>query len=169
MGHLLLRIFRSTMPALFIVLAIGANATTNHKLTNPYAARQVQAMLCPSHLATSGVVHRSAATLAIERLLGPQLKKLEKSIRASSPNRSNFDPQAVSGDTNSPQSLQFRSVPTWNAAPSGDPSDVYAITVADFDQKNGPDVATVQVDGTLNVLYNLGNGNFATSYTNQSG
>jgi hypothetical protein len=111
-------------------------------------------MLHPSASAIPHAFYQSPAIATIERLIGPQLKKLSATGLDPAPGESHFDfreSQALKGNP-----LRFRSVPTWSAAPSGDPSDVYAITVADFDRRNGPDVATVQTDGTLNILYNRG-------------
>ena len=47
-------------------------------------------------------------------------------------------------------------------------SSVNTIAASDFDQANGPDVATVQADGMLNVLYNDGDGNLGNAYHNDS-
>jgi len=117
----------------------------------------------PSASAIPHPFHQSAASSMIEGLLGRQLKKLRAIVGDSARAESQFDFDAFQG-----KPLHFRSVPTWSAAPSGDPSDVYAITVADFDRRNGPDVATVQTDGTLNILYNRGKGNLGIPYVNTS-
>jgi hypothetical protein len=148
------------------ILATSATATPVRHVTNPYTAEQVQSMLHPSAAAVPNSLHPNTGISTIERLLGPQLQKLRAIEHSSAPVPSQFDSaesQPLKGT-----SVHFRSVPTWSAAPSGDPSDVYAIAVADFDRRDGPDVVTVQTDGTFNVLYNKGGGNLATSYFNTS-
>jgi hypothetical protein len=160
------RILSITTFGFAIVLAVGASAQPIQRVTNPYTAQQIQSMLHPSASAIPHVLYQSRANSTIERLLEPQLKKLRTIGGYSAPGESHFDFDESQEQEGNP--LRFRSAPTWSAAPSGDPSDVYAITVADFDRRNGPDVATVQTDGTLNILYNRGNGKLSIPYVNTS-
>src|SRR4051812_18465972 len=96
-------------------------------------------------------------TSQFERL--PEVQKLLKS-----------QPQApariapVAGSTFQP----FFSAPYVSGTPSGSASPVYTSDTADFDKQNGPDIATVQFDGTLNVLFNNGKGNLTQTYSNSS-
>ena len=149
-----------------VLLAESANAKPNRKITNPYSAAQIQSMLHPSSSALPDASHLNPAKAAIERIVRQALKKSRAGHAASTPETSlsRFDESRVQSGT----SLHFRSAPTWSAAPSGNPSDVYGVVVADFDNRNGLDVATVQTDGTLNLLYNQGKGSLAKFYVNAS-
>ncbi|MBA3912922.1 MAG: VCBS repeat-containing protein [Acidobacteriales bacterium] len=62
----------------------------------------------------------------------------------------------------------FIAAPYVSASAGGDASPVYTSVTANFDLKNGPDVAAVQVDGTLNVLLNNGRGELSGTYSNSS-
>src|SRR4030088_2296938 len=166
LSHFRDRILSITTFGFAVVLAVGASAQPIQRVTNPYTAKQIQSMLHPSASAIPHVLYQSRARSTIERLLEPQLKKLRTMGGYSAPSESHFDFEESQEQEGNP--LRFRSASTWSAAPSGDPSDVYAIAVADFDRRNGPDVATVQTDGTLNILYNRGNGKLSIPYVNTS-
>jgi len=43
---------------------------------------------------------------------------------------------------------------------------VYASAIADFDHANGPDIADLESDGTLNIFLNDGKGGFGKTYSN---
>ena len=43
---------------------------------------------------------------------------------------------------------------------------VYASAIADFDHANGPDIADIESDGTLNIFLNDGKGGFSKTYSN---
>src|SRR5882757_6636411 len=59
------------------VFVLTATAKPIQNVTNPYTAKQVQSMLHPSASAIPYPFLQSRASSTIERLLGPQLKKLK--------------------------------------------------------------------------------------------
>lgn len=63
---------------------------------------------------------------------------------------------------------RFHAAPSYQAVADGDRSAVNTIAAADFNKKSGADVATVQADGMLNVLYNDGHGHLSSTYHNPS-
>lgn len=63
---------------------------------------------------------------------------------------------------------RFHAAPSYKAVADGDTSAVNTIAAADFNKRHGPDVATVQADGMLNVLYNDGHGHLGNAYHNNS-
>lgn len=79
-----------------------------------------------------------------------------------------LDPEGPGGEPGDPGNPVFQGVSTVRAYAEDDPSKVMTIATADFDQKNGVDIATVQTNGMLNVLLNDGTGKLKHSYNNRS-
>ena len=72
------------------------------------------------------------------------------------------------GLASSPPFPGFNSVPSVKVVADGDMSPANAIAAADFDKQHGADIATIQRDGMLNIVYNDGHGNFGPMYNNSS-
>jgi hypothetical protein len=100
----------------------------------------------------------------------PAAKTLPRAVSPSQRQKPFVDPSRPQSSTQGTGSnfQPFFSAPYVSGAPSGNASGVFTSETGDFDHQNGPDVITVQVDGTLNVLFNNGQGNLSTTYTNTS-
>jgi len=75
-GHFQDRILSIATFGLVGILVVTANAKPVQNVTNPFTAKQVQSMLHPSPSAIPHTLFSSTARSTIDRLLGPQLKKL---------------------------------------------------------------------------------------------
>ena len=72
------------------------------------------------------------------------------------------------GLTSSSRFVGLNSVPSIKVVADGDMSPANAIATADFDKQHGADIATIQRDGMLNIVYNDSHGNFGAMYSNNS-
>jgi len=75
---------------------------------------------------------------------------------------------AAVGARPQPERIEFNGVPAVRAVDNSSATRVIAPAVQDFDRGNGPDIATIQTDGTLYVRFNDGSGKLDHPYSNHS-
>jgi hypothetical protein len=143
----------------FSVVLLPAWSQTQ-KNTNPITAKRLFEMRSGQFSPAASVSSRPETPF--ERTILPRLQELVQ--RSSLRSATRLNP-----GTASPSEFQpFDSAPYISAQAEGNNAPVFASAVADFDRAKGPDVVTVQVDGTLNLLANDGHGQLSLLSTNSS-
>ncbi|HZQ68264.1 MAG TPA: VCBS repeat-containing protein [Terriglobales bacterium] len=136
-------------------LALTSASQAKAAATNPITSNKLQQM-------------RDSALPLPNPRLAPKFGKVAVDTGNSQSPAPTFRTQPLANPTTVLNYRGFTAAPYVSASPSGDPSQVFTSVSADFDRKNGPDVATVEFNGTLNILFNNGKGNPTSSYSNHS-
>ena len=156
---------RAIALTIFVIgIATSVHAQAAKPPVNSYLAKQIERLRHPGQ-SRPPVTRRAKFGTPYDRIMLPGLEEIMRQT-ANSP-----IPQAKAQTQMSGSSVRvpgLYSAPFTNAASPADGSEIISAVTADFDGKNGPDIVTVQTDGTLNLLTNDGKGNLSLVYTNSS-
>jgi hypothetical protein len=149
-GSTLARAQKLSLIAIMFVTPVFSQSHRN--ATNPITSKKLQEM-------------RSSTLPVPDSKLGPRFDGVTLSPRLE--NQGSMEEHRA-GAVQVQNYRGFSAAPYVSAAANGDASPVFTSVTADFDKKDGPDLATVQFDGTLNILFNNGKGNPTSKYSNAS-
>ena len=157
---------RAIALAIFVFgTATSVHAQATKRPVNSYLAKQVE-RLRHSGESRSPVTRRAKfGSTPYNRIMLPGLEEIIRQNGNSPISRAMAQTQVSASNVRVPG---LDSAPFTNAASPADGSQIMTAVTADFDGKNGPDIVTVQLDGTLNLLTNDGKGNLSLVYTNSS-
>jgi hypothetical protein len=138
--------------------------------TNPILAKQLESQRHHESALPNSATTRTSSPFGQTPFDGNRLSKQQQlPDDTASPSKTRVLPRVMPRtDGNDYRSPSFVAAPSADAIASNDTSNANAAAVANFDGKNGPEIVTVQADGTLNLIVNDGKGNLSLSYSNSS-
>src|SRR6202034_2819704 len=157
---------RAIALTIFVVsIATSVRAQAAKPPVNSYLAKQIERLRHPGQSRAPVTRRAKFEGTPYDRIMLPGLEEIMRQNPSSPAPHVKAQTQMSGSSVRVPG---LYSAPFTNAASPADGSQIISAVTADFDGKNGPDIVTVQMDGTLNLLTNDRKGNLSLVYTNSS-